>query len=244
MKRNPFAAILVLAAVLMLTAFILPDQSGSIKGAWKRTSDSGEEVLQFMDGYFTHTAFDKSNRKFFWTRGGTYEHNSGELKATMEFNSGNPDEVGKVHQVKTTISGNKLTTDYNGQRMEWTQIDNGVNKNHGVWQITGRMQNGNFVANNSTGPRKTLKILTSTRFQWVAINPETKGFFGTGGGTYTFKDGKYTENIDFFSRDSSRVGAALTFDGKIDNGTRWEHKGLSSRGEPIHEVWERKNPKD
>jgi hypothetical protein len=87
-------------------------------------------------------------------------------------------------------------------------------------------------------PRKTLKILSSTRFQWMAINTETKEFFGTGGGTYTFKDGKYTENIEFFSRDSSRVGASLSFDGSVNNNV-WTHKGLSSRGEAIHEEWSR-----
>jgi len=70
----------------------------------------------------------------------------------------------------------------------------------------------------------------------MAINTETKEFFGTGGGTYTFKDGKYTENIEFFSRDSSRVGASLSFDGSVNNNV-WTHTGFSSRGEPIHEEW-------
>jgi hypothetical protein len=62
---------------------------------------------------------------------------------------------------------------------------------------------------------------------------------GTGGGTYTFKDGKYTENIEFFSRDSSRVGSSLAFDGKLENGD-WHHSGLSSKGDPIYEVWSRR----
>lgn len=88
------------------------------------------------------------------------------------------------------------------------------------------------------GDRKTLKLLSGTRFQWMAINPVTKEFFGTGGGTYTFKEGKYTENIEFFSRDSSRVGASLTFDGSV-NGNIWTHKGTNSRGEPLHEEWTR-----
>jgi hypothetical protein len=78
------------------------------------------------------------------------------------------------------------------------------------------------------GARRTLKILTGTRFQWAAINIETKEFFGTGGGRYTFENGKYTEHIEFFSRDSSRVGASLGFDGKIESGA-WHHSGLSSR---------------
>jgi hypothetical protein len=51
-------------------------------------------------------------------------------------------------------------------------------------------------------------------------------------------NGKYTENILFFSRDNSRVGAQLTFDGKIEDGN-WHHSGLSSKGDPIYEIWSR-----
>ena len=81
-----------------------------------------------------------------------------------------------------------------------------------------------------------MKILSGTRFQWIAYNTETKEFLGTGGGTYTTEAGKYTENIEFFSRDSSRVGASLSFDFSLENGD-WRHKGKSSKGDPIDEVW-------
>ena len=70
----------------------------------------------------------------------------------------------------------------------------------------------------------------------VAYNTETKQFMGTGGGTYTARDKEYTENIEFFSRDSSRVGASLSFEFDVENG-EWHHKGLSSKGDPIHEIW-------
>ena len=244
MKKIIFPLLLVATVGLLLTAFTLPaKQTENLRGAWIRKANTGEVLLQFMDGYFTHTAFDKTSRKFNFTRGGTYSSNNGELKVNIEFDTRDPEGVGKSFVYKTSVSGNTLTTEFEGRSFQWTQVDNGANAAHGVWQITGRMQGDNFVPMNP-GPRKTLKVLTSTRFQWIAINPETKGFFGTGGGTYTFKDGKYTETIEFFSRDSSRVGAALTFDGNVENSTKWTHKGLSSRGEPIHEVWERKNPKD
>lgn len=84
--------------------------------------------------------------------------------------------------------------------------------------------------------RKTLKLLSGTRFQWMAINPATKEFFGTGGGTYTFTNGKYTEHIEFFSRDSTRVGASLTFDGNVKDEV-WNHSGKSSKGDPLNELW-------
>ena len=90
------------------------------------------------------------------------------------------------------------------------------------------------------GTRKTLKLLTGSRFQWFAIDPGTKGFFGTGGGNYSFINGQYTENIEFFSRDSSRVGASLSFNGKVVDGN-WHHSGKSSKGDDIYEVWSRIN---
>src|SRR5690606_19047358 len=86
------------------------------------------------------------------------------------------------------------------------------------------------------GARRTIKILGGGRFQWVAFNSQTKEFSGTGGGTYNAEDGKYTENIEFFSRDDSRVGASLGFDYEVQDG-EWHHSGKSSKGDPIYEIW-------
>jgi len=86
------------------------------------------------------------------------------------------------------------------------------------------------------GERKTIKILTGTRFQWAAINTGTGDFFGTGGGTYTFENGVYTEYIEFFSRDSTRVGRTLSFRGYVNN-NQWNHSGKSSKGDSVHEIW-------
>jgi hypothetical protein len=86
------------------------------------------------------------------------------------------------------------------------------------------------------GNRRTVKILGGGRFQWIAFNSASKEFSGTGGGTYTAEDGKYIENIEFFSRDSRRVGASLEFDYEVKDG-EWHHKGESSKGDPIYEIW-------
>ena len=88
------------------------------------------------------------------------------------------------------------------------------------------------------GPRKTIKWLSGTRFQWAAFNPQTKQFFGTGGGTYTLQNGKYTEHIEFFSRNADRVGTQVTFDYEVKNGD-WHHRGLSTAGNKIYEIWAR-----
>ena len=102
--------------------------------------------------------------------------------------------------------------------------------------MSGRYRDGIKSTRNIDRPRKTMKILSGTRFQWIAYNTETKQFMGTGGGTYKTIDGKYTEKIEFFSRDNSRVGAELSFEFKLNDG-EWNHMGNSSRGVPIHEIW-------
>ncbi len=56
------------------------------------------------------------------------------------------------------------------------------------------------------------------------------------GGAYTIIDGKYTEHIECFFRDNSRVGASLEFDFELIDG-KWYHSGFSSKGAPLHEVW-------
>jgi len=86
---------------------------------------------------------------------------------------------------------------FNGQ--DFSKIDDGKpGKLEGTWLFSNRMRNGKLGDPRSAdNPRKTMKILSGTRFQWIAYNVETKEFMGTGGGTYTTTNGKYTENIDF-----------------------------------------------
>ncbi|MBD0287843.1 MAG: membrane or secreted protein [Flavisolibacter sp.] len=212
-------------------------QPSLFQGAWQLQKGNEEEILLFKDGYFTHTTYNQRDKQFIQTRGGTYTTSTNNtIAAVIEFDTRNKDRIGQTENYQFATNRGLLQTDLNGMQQNWKQLDNGTAPLAGVWHITARMQNGSLTPIHQTGPRKTIKILTGTRFQWAAINPETKEFFGTGGGTYTFTNGKYTEQIAFFSRDSSRVGAALTFDGKLQNGD-WHHSGLSSRGEKIYEVW-------
>ena len=65
-------------------------------------------------------------------------------------------------------------------------------------------------------------------FQWIAFNTETFQFFGSGGGTYSAKNGIYTENIQFFSRNNNSVGKILPFNYSL-KGVDWHHSGKSSK---------------
>lgn len=226
---------LLLAAVLT-TAFQEPATAATLRGAWQLQGAPDDHVVIFTDDYFSYTHYDKAAKQFGETFGGTYKTANGQLVTQLEFHSANKEAVGQSVSYPFTLDNDALTITVDGQSTTWKRVDDGTAPLAGNWRITGRMQDNKLEAIHQTGPRKTVKILSGTRFQWAAINPETKEFFGTGGGTYTFQNGKYTENIEFFSRDSSRVGASLTFDGAIKS-DGWHHSGLSSRGDKIYEVW-------
>jgi hypothetical protein len=237
--KKYFSLIILMITFSAIVGFNMskPLQS-SIVGAWHVQNGSIEQVLIFQDGYFTHTTYDKANKKFIGSFGGAVSISGQEMHAGIEFDTKNKEQVGQhKHYAFQSIDKNNLKTNIGGGDQQWKRLDEGSSGLAGNWRITGRMNNGQMQPMQRSS-RKTLKILSASRFQWMAINPETKDFFGTGGGTYTFQNGKYTENIDFFSRDSSRVGASLSFDGSV-SGNTWTHKGLSSRGEPIHEEWTR-----
>lgn len=229
---------ILLMPLIVLVVFSFKNQTASVTGAWQVRNGTVEQVLIFQDGYFSHSQFDKLNKKFIHTNGGTYKIADGKIIYKIEFDTKDKELVGTEKAVPFNYSFNKLIlAGADGINQVWDRIDDGTGSLAGNWRISGRMNNGTMQPVQRSA-RKTLKLLSATRFQWMAINIDTKEFFGTGGGTYTFKDGKYTENIEFFSRDSSRVGASLTFDGAVNNNV-WTHKGLNSRGEPLHEEWSR-----
>lgn len=229
-----FAGLFVLTS--SFTSGIISDNVSN-NGAWKVQEGTLEQVLLFSDGYFMHTIFDTQNKQFIQSRGGTYKISERNLEVKIEFNTQDKEQIGQSLTYAFAISSKKLNSDISGKKLSWTMLDQGKGEIAGTWRMSGRKQDGK-ITYSPPRARKTLKVLTGTRFQWAAINAETKEFFGTGGGTYTFKDGKYTEKIEFFSRDNSRVGASLSFDGKLIDGN-WHHSGLSSTGNPIYEVWSR-----
>lgn len=213
-----------------------------LDGAWAMQTSDGERVTMIInEDYLVVALYDLPGKKFGYTEGGSYTLKDNVLSYLCEFNSEDASTVGQKTSWQVVQSGNSLTLSGEKGTFKFSRIDRAADHAMaGTWHITERAENGkgDLIKIHQTGTRKTLKVLSGTRFQWIAIDPGAKGFYGTGGGTYTAKDGKYTENIEFFSRDNSRVGASLSFGWKLDNG-RWDHSGKSSKGDPIHEVWEK-----
>lgn len=225
-------------------------QQAELAGAWKLAAGNAEfaslpegatAVALLEDGYFTVTYYSPTAKKFIGTYGGTYAASNGNMTLTFEYNTLDDATVGNTSSLTYSLQDGQLQINGDGQQ-SWTKLapENTTSPIEGTWRITGRAGEDGKISPMQRGPRKTLKILSDGRFQWIAFNTETKEFSGTGGGTYTAENGKYTENIDFFSRDSSRVGASLGFDYEVKDG-KWHHSGKSSTGKDIYEVWEREH---
>ncbi|GLU43410.1 membrane or secreted protein [Allomuricauda sp. NBRC 101325] len=214
----------------------------SLEGAWTIVESDGkgyqvEHTLIFTGTYFSEAVFEKPSGKFMGTKGGNYTLNDNGLNLTYEFASEDPGIVGKTETETYSFNNGNLVLG----KLSWTKIDDGAPGDlFGAWLISGRKRDGEIQMRDTSGPRKTMKILSGTQFQWIAYNIETQEFLGTGGGIYTTIDGKYTENIKFFSRDDSRVGASLEFNYELKDGN-WHHSGFSSKGDPIYEIWSKRN---
>lgn len=212
-------------------------------GAWEgnHSSETGAKlttILIFAEGYNVKTTFETQTGKFVATKGGSWRSSDGTLIEKIEFDSNDPESVGTEARYAFSITGLDLKIE--GSGMDYKRIDNGTpGALNGAWLMSGRVVDGKNQVRDTGGPRKTMKILSGTRFQWIAYNTETKQFLATGGGTYTTVDGEYTENIGFFSRDNSRVGMELKFSYELIDGN-WRHSGKSSKGDPIDEIWSKR----
>lgn len=173
--------------------------------------------------YLIETAFAPNTGDFAFTRGGFYTVKDQKLIVSLEFNSNFPND-----------NLREVVFEDRSQWIVWEPIYTDIEN---YWQFSGRVNlEGQEQRRDLKLPRKTIKILEDGFFQWIAFNTETMEFSGTGGGKYMANNGVYREFIQYFSRDKSRVGAELSFDYELTNG-EWHHKGFSSKGDPLHEIW-------
>lgn len=237
MKKGLFT----FCSLLMLLSLVKA-QKTDLSGSWTTEANGINHLLLISGSYFSHTLYGKEDGAFIMTMGGQYSTNDyGQTKATIEFNSQDPSMVGMTHYVDMKREGDQLRI--NGTEgvvpAEWKSADmtKETTPLTGPWLMAGRKnQNGEISRRETDVPRKTMKLLTGTKFQWIAFNTSTGEFFGSGGGSYEAKDGKYVEKIEFFSRDNTRVGAELPFNFEVQ-GSDWHHSGKSSKGDPMYEVW-------
>ena len=175
------------------------------------------------NNYLIETQYSQDPNTFILTRGGFYTPNDNNtFNVYFEFNSNfEKDQLKSIVMVK-----NK----------SWKNISKSKKALDGKWLMGGRVTEDGERRRDLNKPRKTMKFLLDGYFQWTAFNTETFKFSGSGGGSYETEAENYIEKIDFFSRDNSKVGISLKFN-FIKKNDDWYHKGFSSKGNPMHEIW-------
>lgn len=231
--KSVFGSILFLVATFCLLASFgfriagTAKESVEISGAWQlvKTSNparTAPNVIKIVvDGAFTFADYDLNQQKFLGAGGGTFIIDKNTYTEKISYFTQDSTRLGTTIKYTYTLQGNtlKLTGMQNGKSLEenWKRIDDAKTTMADSWRIRERETEPGKMRVMPRGARKTIKWLSGTRFQWAAINTETGQFFGAGGGTYTVQNGKNTERIEFFSRDSKRVGMQVSFDHELKN---------------------------
>lgn len=216
--------------LLLFSIQISQAENNPLHGVYKMEHEDTYTLWLFVDGYSSMIHY--TDKQYLSTTGGPFSFDGNIISVQTEYNDLDSNAVGTTIQFAIKMEGENLK-DKSGNI--WIKQPSESSALDGLWRITGRQQGDEMVVM-KRGDRKTIKLLVDGHFQWIAINPAQRGFYGTGGGQYSFKNHKYTEHLLFFSRDNTRVGSSLQFDGEIKDGA-WHHAGMSSKGDDIHEIW-------
>jgi hypothetical protein len=192
------------------------------------TEEEGRTITHriLMDAeYLVETQFVIHPPQFISTRGGFYSKKGNTYTVNLEFNSNHSND---------SLTAWTLVSDES-----WEDVSKVALDLNGKWLMSGRVRDNKEQRRDTSRPRKTMKFLENGFFQWIAFNTETFEFFGSGGGYYTAQDGKYTEHIEYFSRNNTSVGRVLPFEYSI-LGSDWHHEGFSSKGDAMHEIWSKR----
>jgi hypothetical protein len=223
--------ILMFGSIVAMNAQIEP-------GVYVSDADNVRHELKIDDVYFIHSEYRTSPPEFIKSVGGLYTMENDILKVDLEFNSNHASDGLTELAFPIVVENEKLVLPMGGE-LEFPKKETVKQDLDGDWLFATRGPDKGEERRDDKNPRKTLKFLQDGRFQWIAYNTDTMEFFGTGGGSFSSDDGKYVENIEYFSRDDSRVGATLEFDYETKDGD-WHHTGKNSKGEPLYEIWARR----
>lgn len=225
--------------VLLSSYHALAIDTKSIVGAWEYGAPEKWTVMINTDKIFSVAVYDLPGKKFISSYGGIWRVDGNKLIKNIEWNSNDSLQVGKEMSEDVQIVNGKLVVKASNET--WNRLDDGKpGELMGAWIITGNYTNDK-VSKRATPffPRRTMKVLSGKYFHWIAYNVVTKTFVNAGGGTYTTANGKYTENIEFFTKTSESVGKSLGFEYSFVDGD-WRHKGQKSTGGAMDECWSKR----
>ncbi len=228
---------IVVFTVILLTGILLKAQL--TPGIYKAIASDGSQLtihsLTVSADYMVHNTYRDNPPEFVSTWGGFYTIEDANVSVELEFNSSfESDQLKQREFIYREEEGQLVIDD-----LKYIKSASSEQALDGYWLFATRGPDTGQERRGDDQPRKTLKVLMDGSFQWIAYHTESFNFMGTGGGSYTAENGTYTEHIEFFSRDNSRVGAELQFQYRLD-GNDWHHTGKNSRGEPMYEIWSKR----
>lgn len=195
--------------------------------------------VKISGDYFIYNEYEIEPSNFIKTLGGFLQIEETEanslLVVLLEFNSDyNKDAIRKL-SIPIKMDGENLELNW-FKKLSLKPVIPAHQDLDGAWLFATRGPDTGQERRNEKNSRKTLKFLKDGIFQWIAYDTDSFKFSGSGGGSYLAKDDVYTEQIEFFSKDASRVGATLKFNYALQ-GNDWHHTGKNSKGEPMYEIW-------
>ena len=158
---NHWLAVLVLGVSVGLHSI-----KENVEGAWQMKVGSVEHILLFKDSYYTYSVFDKENKRFISSEGGTYLKNVkiDHIEVGIEFDTYNKERTGTKEVYGFSIQNEILILNKTGKEEKFIRIEDGSGPLAGNWRISARKQGDNMV-DIIPAARKTLKLLTGKRFQ-------------------------------------------------------------------------------
>src|SRR5215203_6898507 len=235
------ASILLSVALIFLFSSLTTKNIDTeyLVGAWEYGSSDNRTVIINTDkSIFSVAKYDVPGKKFIHSYGGTWRVDGNKLIRKIEWNSNDSAQVGRELTQIIELSKDRFVIENNET---WKRLDDGKpGALMGAWVITGNYVNDTVSKRASPFyPRRTMTVLSGKYFHWIAYNVNTKAFMNAGGGSYATNNGKYTENIEFFTKTPESVGKTLVFDYSFVNGD-WRHKGQKSVGGTMDECWTRR----
>ena len=136
--------------------------------AWKlENPDNTTEILLFSGDYFTWTKHSTDKGAFLWTKGGKWRMDGKKMMLEYEFHTTTPDLVGTIESIQAKAKNQQLKLKKFGK---WMAIEEATSPLTNPYLFSGRKRNGELQRRDTDRPRKTMKVLTDTRFQWIAYN--------------------------------------------------------------------------
>jgi len=227
-------------ASLFVTSFTVHVQGQSTNnliGAWGKEENNVKTLVIFTDNIISVANYSLVDKKFNFSWGGSYSFKNKNLQLSYEWNSQDSLLVNTTVELSFVLKKNGHL--YLGKLLsDLKRLDEGVSGDlFGAWIISGNYSN-DVVSRRANPflPRRTMKIISGKHFQWVSYNVVTRKFFDAGGGTQSSVNGKYVENIEYFTKTAQSVGKSVEFSYSVLEGD-WRHKGQKSTGGPLDECW-------